>query len=330
MSEGQSTAAAPATTTQGTERNNGTRPGSAPKNSAPSAVPGGAGTSPQSSSGSTPVSKEGNQSTEEILNNKFKVKVYGREREMDYSNPDDRKEIQRRLQMDVAAEQRMQQAAALEKKYQQIAESGQKDPDQFLKAFGHDPLEYAKKVIAEQIKREMMNPHERQLVTEKQQREAAEKQLRDINEQNQKQYETQLRTQKQQQWEGNILKALETTKDLPVAPVTVRLMAQNLLDAKQNGFEMTPEEAAHVTKDQMVGLIGEVLEKMTPQQIVKNFGQAFVDKIKNHAIEELRSPLKQPYGRQQTDKSNFQTEDAPRKWKSWNEVRNVWDKRSKT
>lgn len=292
-----------------------------------------------------PEGKDGAEETpKEVASTKFKLKVYGKERELDYTDPEHRAEIQRRLQMDVAAEQRLGQATEMQKKIDQLTRLANnpnatpqqrvQNVSQLLQAYGYDrnaSLEVGKAFVADKIREEMMDPRELALMTERQKREAVEQQMRQNAEAQQKQYETQLQAQKAQKWEADILGALNETKDLPASPVTVRLMAQNLLDAKRNGIEMTPLEAAHATRGQISETINEFMGQMTVPQIAKMMGQEFIDKIRSHAIEELQAPLNQTFAKKPDAKPNLQqSQNRERKWKSWTEKQEELDRRVRT
>lgn len=334
MSETQGTAAPTTGTTgdvQGRPQNTGKNPGAG---KSPGEISGGSAKIQQALSGAAPspsATKEGAQETpKEAPSTKIKLKIYGKERELDFSDPEHRQEIQRRLQMDVAAEQRLQQARDIERKYEQSREIGKKDYEALLRENGHDPIEAAKALIAKQIQQEMMDPRERQLMEERAKREALEKQNKDRETNERTQYEQALRQHKAKEYETNILSELGKV-DLPTTPGFVRLIAQNLLDAKNNKIEMSVAEATQASRAQAIEVVGDLLGGFSVPQIAKHFGQGFIDKIRSHAIDELQAPLKQGFNKPPSAKPSAEyTQNRERKWKSWSEKQEELERRART
>lgn len=274
------------------------------------------------------VSAEENREPEET--GRIKLKVYGEEREYDLNNAEDRKTILREAQQSLAARKKFEESNKKEAQIQQVWNLLTTNPSEALRQAGHDPLNLAKLAIAEQLKQEMMDPHERARMDEQKRREHAEAQLHQRVEQEQRARQEAEKAHHAQRWQTDILGALEKVSDLPKEPSVIRMIAQNILDAKANGISVTAEEAAHYTRTQIQHTLRSLANKMSGEQLIRLLDKANVDKIRQHLVSEVQNPLKNQFAKAPSqipvqDANSPNTRD--RKWKTWSTYRDDLDRK---
>lgn len=256
--------------------------------------------------------------------NRVKLKVYGREREYDLSNLEDRRIVLAEAQKGMAAQQTMQEASQMKKQAEMLWETLQKDPRKALQAGKHDVVALAQQIIAEKIQQEMMDPNERRAYEAERERDQYRQQIEAQKAQAQAQQESAIRDQRARHWEGEILQAIETTADLPKDPMVVREIAKTIIDAKKYGENITAKEAAMRVKTHYIETFNTLVNVMSVDQMTKHFGKEFIDKIRQHSIDELKKPLNPQFAKPPSGTPVQKPQD--RRFKTWQEKQAEWDR----
>jgi hypothetical protein len=278
-------------------------PGAAPaKASAPKPAPKPAAAAPSSSGTRAPdgrfLPKEGTQGAvkedpeappgetkaEKEYRLKRKLKVYGKDEEVDYSEED----IVRELQKGRALQAKQKEWRDGQAKAQRLFELAQSNPEAFLRELGQDPDQWASKRLAQKAQLGAMTDEERALHEAKQKLahyEAKEKQQAEEQQKTEK-------AQKQQALVANnskkFMEGLEKV-GLPKSYETLYLMAETQKLAMDDGIEYTPEELAKETEHRVDQFTERYLGSLDGKALAKKLGPKRVQSILEASLEEFQA-----------------------------------------
>ena len=219
---------------------------------------------------------------------KLKLKINGQEREYSES------EVIRRAQLAESAQERYQKAAEMQRQAEQFVEALRSDP---LAVLTHPELglnfrEVAEKFLGDQVRREMMDPVERELEELRQFKQEQERRHQEAEEQTltKRQQEEQARLQQQtiEYYDRKITEVLKAS-DLPKTPHTVKRVAEVLRNAVENGFELDIETAVDLVRDDYQTDVGAMLGSLEAPQLIKALGPQNVKKIMDHEVARLKA-----------------------------------------
>lgn len=261
-----------------------------------------------------------------------KLNIRGKEQAFNLRDPEDREKLTRIAQKAEAADENFRSAAEIKKQAQAYFAALKANPLQVLEAMGHNVSDLAKGRIAEELRLMQMDPLERRAMEAEQRAQAYENQeqtrQQQLMEQQQNAEKEAYAAQHRQKWQTQIIDALEKEADLPKNPYSVARMAQYIRDAKSNGYpDVTATEAARAVKGDMIEEFKALVGSMPIDKVVKHFGKEFVDKVRQHSIEEMQKPLKQEFGKPPSKEVQDTRNPQNRKWKSWNEYQEILEKR---
>ena len=223
---------------------------------------------------------------------KHKLKINGREVELDEP------EVIRRAQMSESADQRYKEAATMKKQAEQFFEALLNDPKSVLThpeiAKKLNIREFAEEMLSAELKRELMDPVEREL---EDLREFKRKQEEDITNRTKKEQETaqQARAREAQQkaaktFDTDITQALAQT-NLPKTAYTVKRVAEILLGARKNNYAMDVATAVDMVKEGYQTDLHAMVGGLDPEMMIKMFGDDLVKKLRKHDLAQLKSKL---------------------------------------
>lgn len=175
---------------------------------------------------------------------KFKLKLSGKEEELDITNAEHRERLARMAQKGESADRKFNEAALMRKQNEEFIRLLKTNPEAVLAnpAIGLDVKEWAEKFLWQRLQEEKMSPEQRKALQMEKELEIyrqaeiqrkQEEQFRAFEEQK-KQYRGRL--------EADIIKTLETS-GLPKTPRTVARIAHYMLEAKRRGWaDVTPAD----------------------------------------------------------------------------------------
>jgi hypothetical protein len=229
---------------------------------------------------------------------KMKLKVNGREVEMDEG------EVIRRAQLAESAQQRYQEAAQLKKQAEQFFEALLQDPKSVLMhpdvAQKINFRELAEEYLSTELKRELMDPVEREL---EELREFKRKQEEELTNKQKQEQETvkqrQIREMQQRaakEYDTKITEALSQS-NLPKTAYTVKRVAEILLNAQKSGFDMDIPTAVDMVREGYNTDLQAMIGNLPPDMIIKMFGDDLIKKLRKHDLAQLKArakPQEQP------------------------------------
>lgn len=214
---------------------------------------------------------------------KLKLKVDGKEfeEEIDLDNDE---ELTRHLQMSKMAQKRAQEKAQLDKELKAFFAAMEEDPFSVLsKEMGMDveaqiqkyidkQIENAKK-SPEQIEREKMEQELKALKAERE-REKAEADARQKELLIQQQYE---------HYDIQMEQALNKSS-IPKTPYVVKKMADYMIVAVENGYDLSPEQAVQLVQEEMDSDLKEMFGSLPEDRIESLLGDQVLNKLRKRRL----------------------------------------------
>jgi hypothetical protein len=222
----------------------------------------------------------------------LRLKVDGREIDEDlpFEIPDDPEAIEymkRHLQMSRMGTKRAQEYAQLEKEIRQLITEGTKNPRKLLKELSIDERELARQIIEQEIENAQKTP-------EQLEKERIEEELRSLKEEREKekqQFEQKeferLQEQAYEKYDQQMTAALESS-NLPKEPYVVKKIADYMLVALQEGYDVSAEDVIPLVKQELEkdiqtlinAMPDEALEQFLGKQRLANFRKKNLAKAK--------------------------------------------------
>jgi hypothetical protein len=222
----------------------------------------------------------------------LKLKVDGREIDEDlpFEIPDDPEAVEymkRHLQMSRMGSKRAQEYADLEREIRQLISEGTKNPRKLLKELNIDERELAKQIIEQEIENAQKSPE--QLEKERIEEELrALKEERELEKQNfeKKEFER-LQEQAYEKYDQQMTMALEKS-NLPKEPYVVKKIADYMLVALQEGYDVSADDVIPLVKQELEkdiqtlinAMPDEALEQLLGKQRLANFRKKNLAKAK--------------------------------------------------
>ena len=198
---------------------------------------------------------------------KFTIKVNGKERVVD------EKTAMAYLQREMAADEKFRSASAETKKIEALLKAAKNDPDKLIRELiGMDPLELAKKRVADEIKRMSMSPEQRELEEARQKLAAFEKKEQERQELERKSSEEKAKEFYVKKYDNEIPAALKGA-GLPVNEDTVRYTAEVMLANLEEGLDLPYEVVMDLVKDKYQKSLKNFLTSADKEKLAELLGE---------------------------------------------------------
>lgn len=207
--------------------------------------------------------------------------------------------LKRQLQMAKMGNNRAQYAKSLESEVADFFQKLKDDPRSVLSDpnIGVDLKKFANSIIEEEIANSKKSPE--QLEKEKLQKEL--KQIRDEREKEKKdseQRELERLTQTAyQNYETNIIKTIDTAKDLPKSAYVVKKFADFMVTGLQMGADLSPEDVLPLVRAEISNDIKQMFSASPDEMLEAMLGKDRIAKMRKKSIEKAKinpqtAPLK--------------------------------------
>ena len=215
---------------------------------------------------------------------KLKLKIDGVEEEVDEA------EAIRLAQLGKASHKRFSEAQQMRQQVEAFVQQLKSDPKKVLMDpnIGFDIKKIAQEILWEQIQEETLTPEqkkqrdiERELKAYKD-REQAEKTTREKAEEEAKHQSILMDYDKK-------ISAALMGANLPKTPETVRRVAQYMLEAVRNGYDLEPSDLVSVVRKDYENEHRDLFNSLTPEQLFAIFGEDSAKKIREFDISRLKT-----------------------------------------
>lgn len=233
---------------------------------------------------------------EQILaNQKTKVKINGKDRELTYA------EMKKLASINEAANEKFEIAKKSQKEleeFRKLVEGG--DLVKLYKSQGKTPAEIKELLtnkVLDLMEEEELDPREkllREYEAKEKAREEAEKAEKEAQEANKKQTEYQKAVQ---QAEMELVEAMKGTKLPSNDPVFYKMVVQEMLASEIAGVEMSASEAAKIVEGEVIKHMTALLPKLGLDSIKQILGKEFLKSLREESVAEVKkesSPFAKP------------------------------------
>lgn len=204
----------------------------------------------------------------------LRLKVDGQEfdEELPFEIPDDPEAVEymkRQLQMARMGSKRAQEYAQLEKEIRQLITEGTKNPRKLLKELSIDEKELARQIIEQEIENAQKSPEQ----LEKERIEEELKMLKEEREKEKQEFERKeferLQEQAYEKYDAQMTSALESS-DLPKEPYVVKKIADYMLVALQQGYDVSAEDVIPLVREEIKNDLQSLIRVM-PDEAIEQF-----------------------------------------------------------
>lgn len=214
---------------------------------------------------------------------KLKLKVDGKEFEEEIDLDDD-EALTRHLQMSKMGQKRAQEKAQLDKELKQFFAAMEEDPFSVLsKEMGMDVEAQIQKYIDKQIENAKKSP-------EQIEREKMENELKSIKAERERERQESEARQKelliQQQYEHYDIQMEQALNksSIPKTPYVVKKMADYMIVAVENGYDLSPEAAVALVQEEMDSDLKEMFGSLSEDKIESLLGDQVLNKLRKRRL----------------------------------------------
>lgn len=239
-----------------------------------------------------------------VESRKEKLKVNGQERELTQA------ELRKLAGLSAASDEKFKSAKQLQNEALELKKAFEsKDPVAAMKKLGMDAKEIKATLenkLLELLEDESMDPKDRELRDLKKRiadQEAAEKAKKDEEE---KSKATLAREKAYAELETGVVEALKDAK-MPKSALTLKAVAQHMLEAHRNGVELSPKDAVKLAQEQFHNEIAELLPQLGMDFIKRVLGAKGLAALREDSVAEVKKaaepfPKPQPKPRSEAGK----------------------------
>jgi hypothetical protein len=214
----------------------------------------------------------------------LRLKVDGREieEELPFEIPDDPEAVEymtRQLQMARMGSKRAQEYAQLEKEIRQLITEGTKNPRKLLKELNIDEKELARAIIEQEIENSQKSP-------EQLEKERIEEELRMLKEEREREKQDferkefeRLQEQAYERYDTQMSQALEKS-DLPKEPYVVKKIADYMLAALQQGYDVSPDDVIPLVRDEIKEDLRSLINVMPDEALEQFLGKEVFNRFR--------------------------------------------------
>ena len=223
---------------------------------------------------------------------KFKLKMGGKEEEMDLTNEDHRSRLARMAQKGESADRKFNEAAMMRKQNEEFIRLLKTNPEAVLAnpAIGVDVKEWAEKFLWQRLQEEKMTPEQKKYAAMEKELEESRQEKSRFREQKEREEFEKSKAQFKGKLESDIIKTLEASS-LPKSPRTVARIAHYMLKAKSRGWkEVTPADVVDTVWKEYVEEHNQFYGALPAEKLKSILSQDFRKKVRGLDMEVLKQP----------------------------------------
>ena len=224
----------------------------------------------------------------------YTLKVDGKEivREIDLNNEE---EIKKQLQLALKGQKSTQELAELKRAYEQGIQSILKDPLSVLKDLDpdFDPLKVSSDFIEKEYKAKQMSPEEREAIQRQKEYEQLKEERDRLMTEKEEAQKSVARKQLADEIQEDILSALEGDTELIVDRETVALVAEELIWAAKNNYEVSAADVLPTVKEKLRRQFENSANRFKSTDVLKKYmGSSLLDRLREERIEQAKQQVK--------------------------------------
>lgn len=220
---------------------------------------------------------------------KYKLKVDKDEEEVEF-DPHNDEEVKKLLQKGKSSDKRFQEAADVRKAALEFIDELKKNPRAVLSNpnIGIDVKKFAEQILNDELLELEKSPEQKEKEKLTQELEDLKKQAKDRDEQVKNSEMQRLQLEHERRLESEITAALDIG-GLPKTPRTVRIMADYMMIALQNGIDLSPQDIAPIVKDMTQKEFKEVVNSLSDDQIEDFLGKEVIARLRKKNVAKAKA-----------------------------------------
>lgn len=234
----------------------------------------------------------------------YKIKVNGRDEVVKF-DPSNDEEVVKHLQKARASDSKFAEANEVRKAAMEFIEELRKNPRKVLTDpnIGIDVKKLAEEIINEQIADMEKTPEQKEREKLQKELEDLRKQAKDKDELAKKESQLRLEKEYEYQLENDITAALDVG-GLPKTPRTVKMMAEMMMIALNNGIDLSAKDIAPIVKNTNMSEFQELVKSLSDDQLESFLGKETIGRLrKKNLAKALASKTSTVANVQKTSKS---------------------------
>lgn len=225
---------------------------------------------------------------------KLKLKFNGKEmeEELPFEIPEEYADyMARQLQMAKLSQHKAQELSQFEREVTAFLQDLKANPKKALSnpAIGIDVKQLAAEILEEEIRQAQKTPEqiekerlesELQALKEERERERQEAEARELERLTEAEFE---------RYDTLMSQALESS-NLPKSPYTVKKMTEYMIQAVENGIDLTPAEVVPLIQKEMESDIRELMRALPPEMVEQLLGQEIISSLRKSRVASAKKP----------------------------------------
>ena len=226
--------------------------------------------------------------------NKLKLKFNGKEVEetLPFEIPEEYAEyMTRQLQMAKLSQHKAQELSQFEREVGAFLQDLKTNPKKALSnpAIGIDVKQLAAEILEEEIRQSQKTPEqierekleaELQALKSEREREKQELEARELERLTEAEFE---------RYDNLMSQALETS-NLPKSPYTVKKMTEYMIQAVENGIDVSPSDVIPLIQKEMESDVRELMRALPPEMVEQLLGQEIISSLRKNRVSAAKKP----------------------------------------
>lgn len=234
-----------------------------------------------------------------------------------------KEQLIRMAQKGEAADEKFNKASEMSRQASQILEYFKTNPTRALQELGHNVREMAESYLADEIRKEMMSPEQKEAMEWKRKAEEYEKMLK-AGEEKAKAERISLEKAKYVKKYDEELTAAIDKAGLIKEPAIVKNIARIMHEYLERGMEITADEAVQEYNDTTLAQASQLIKLVGAARATQMLGDDFMNAIRKEDLKKLKNPLT-PSG----DNGHFGARDVPKREKQEKMTIEEWKRRNR-
>jgi hypothetical protein len=225
---------------------------------------------------------------------KLKLKFNGKEVDEDlpFEIPEEHAEyMTRQLQMARLSQHKSQELGQFEREVSAFLQDLKTNPRKALSnpAIGIDVKQLAAEILEEEIKQSQKTPE--QIEREKLEQELqALKSEREKEKQELEARELERLTEAEFERYDNLMSQALETSNLPKSPYTVKKMTEYMIQAVENGIDVSPADVIPLIQKEMESDVRELMRALPPEMVEQLLGQEIISSLRKNRVTAAKKP----------------------------------------
>lgn len=229
----------------------------------------------------------------------------------------------RMAQKGEAADEKFTKASQIARQAEQVLEYFRSNPKKAMQELGHDVREFAEQTLADEIRKEMMSPEQKEAAELRRENEEMKKRLKEADDKAQAEKQAVNKARYAEKYDAELTAAMEQG-GLIKNPATVRSVAAIMHNYLLKGYEVSALDAVQEYKETTQSQGASLIRLVGAEKAAQMLGDDFMNALRKEDLKKIKNPLT-PSG----DNGNYGTRAVPMKEKEEKLTMEEWKRRNR-